>query len=415
MTTAAQSCDRPHDALLEVDEVVATIVERARRVTETERIALTAAVGRVLAEGIQSLIDVPGHDNSAMDGYILNSNDIEQAQTEGLPVTQRIAAGTVGKPILAGECARIFTGAPIPEGGDTVVIQEVTEQQADRMRITAAPQPGANIRPRGNDVRRDQIVLQQGELLLPQHLGLAASVGIADVEVYRPVRIGLLSTGDELVDPGTELSDGQIYNSNRYLLHGLCQRAGYEVVDYGCIADDYATTEHTLKKMAAEVDLMLTTGGVSVGEEDHVKNALQSLGSLTLWRVRMKPGKPLAFGEIAGTTMIGLPGNPVSSFVTFLLFAQPYLQACSGIGQPSLQRFKVTAEFNHCTKSRDEYLRARITQSASGASVATLFSRQGSDVLSSVVWADGLVHIKAGQQIKHGDTVEFMPFTGYLH
>jgi len=276
--------------------------------------------------------------------------------------------------------------------------------------LETAATAGSNIRPRGNDIAAGSIVLERGTRLQAAHLGLAASVGIATVEVSRRLRVGVFSTGDELAEPGIPLAPGQIYNSNRYQLNALLAAQGCEVIDLGSIADDFSTTRETLLQAAAQADLVMTTGGVSVGEEDHVKAALEAVGSLHLWRIRMKPGKPLAFGRIGGTPFIGLPGNPVSVFVTFMLLARPYLQAMQGRARGDSRRYPVRAGFNYRANQRREYVRVRVHADHDGMPVAETFPRQGSDVLSSVAWADGLVEIAEDTTVQPGETVSFLPF-----
>jgi molybdopterin molybdotransferase len=269
---------------------------------------------------------------------------------------------------------------------------------------------GANVRPRGNDIAAGSTVLARGTLLQAAHLGLAASVGIGSVEVLRRLRVAVFATGDELVEPGKPLAPGQIYNSNRYQLNALLTAQGCEVIDLGSIADDFGTTRDTLLQAAAQADLVMTTGGVSVGEEDHVKAALEAVGALQLWRIRMKPGKPLAFGCIGDTPFIGLPGNPVSVFVTFLLFARPYLQAMQGRADSGPRCYPVRADFDYRAKQRREYVRVRLHTEPDGLLVAQIFPRQGSDVLSSVAWADGLAEIREASSVQAGETVSFLPF-----
>jgi len=408
--SANNTCCDQQPGMLSVEQAIGQLLSRATSISETERVGLPSAAGRVLAKDLASPIDVPGFDNSAMDGYALHSSDIETARDAGLPVTQRITAGSVGERLQPGSAARIFTGAPLPEGANTVVMQELCRVAGGRLWIEAAVDAGSNIRPRGNDIAAGSTVLARGTLLQAAHLGLAASVGIGTVEVSRRLRVAVFSTGDELADPGKPLAPGQIYNSNRYQLNALLTAQGCVVTDLGSIADDFDTTRETLLQAASKADLVMTTGGVSVGEEDHVKAALESVGALHLWRIRMKPGKPLAFGHAGGTPFIGLPGNPVSVFVTFLLFARPYLQAMQGRTASGPWRYPVRAGFDHHAKQRREYLRVRLHTNQDGMPVAETFPRQGSDVLSSVAWADGLAEIREHSSVQAGETVSFLPF-----
>ena len=415
MTGAATDpCFDHQPALLSVDEAVAALLEQARPVADTERLALARATGRILAEDLQSPIDVPGFDNSAMDGYALHSRDLAQAQAEGLVISQRITAGTAGNALQPGTAARIFTGAPLPADADTVVMQEATRVEDNRVIIEQPVTAGANIRPRGNDIAAGHTILETGTLLHAAQLGLAASVGLAMLAVYRKLKVAIFSTGDELIEPGQALSAGQIYNSNRYQLHALLQAAGCDVIDMGSIADDYEITRQTLLAAAEQADLVITSGGVSVGEEDHIKTALASVGTLDLWRVKMKPGKPLAFGRIGDVPFIGLPGNPVSVYVTFLLFARPFLRRSQGRSRTMAPTFPVQAGFDYRARQRREYVRVQIRPGPENGMVAERFSKQGSDVLSSVVWADGLVEIPESAVIQTGDTVRFLPFAEWI-
>jgi molybdopterin molybdotransferase len=408
--SATDPCFDKQDGMLSVEQAIQQLLSQATAITATQRVDLPAGAGRVLAEDLASPIDVPGFDNSAMDGYALHSRDSETAQDTGLPVTQRIKAGSVGERLQPGSAARIFTGAPLPEGADSVVMQERCRVAGERLWIETAVTAGANIRPRGNDIAAGSTVLARGTLLQAAHLGLAASVGIGSVEVLRRLRVAVFATGDELVEPGKPLAPGQIYNSNRYQLNALLTAQGCEVIDLGSIADDFGTTRDTLLQAAAQADLVMTTGGVSVGEEDHVKAALEAVGALQLWRIRMKPGKPLAFGCIGDTPFIGLPGNPVSVFVTFLLFARPYLQAMQGRADSGPRCYPVRADFDYRAKQRREYVRVRLHTEPDGLLVAQIFPRQGSDVLSSVAWADGLAEIREASSVQAGETVSFLPF-----
>ena len=408
---AADPCfDHPPD-LLSVEEAVASLLSEAQPLTEQERIPLMRAAGRLLAGDLHSPLDVPGFDNSAMDGYALHSRDLERAQSEGLLIAQRIPAGSSGAELQAGSAARIFTGAPVPAGADTVVMQEVCRVEGDRVILEQAVVAGANIRPRGNDIRQGSTVLESGTRLQAAHLGLAASIGFGEVTVYRRLKAAIFSTGDELVEPGQPLAPGQIYNSNRYQLSALLAAQDCEIIDLGTIADDFDTTRRTLLAAADQADLVITTGGVSVGEEDHIKAALQAVGELNLWRIRMKPGKPLAFGRIGAVPFIGLPGNPVSTYVTFLLFARPFIQHVQGQRHTTPPSWPVQAGFDYRSRQRREYVRVRLNREATGTPVAETYPRQGSDVLSSVAWADGLVEIPESTRVSAGDTVRFLPFS----
>ena len=408
--SASDPCCDHAAPMLDVDQAVAELLSHARPIGESERVELTDAAGRVLARDLTGAVDVPGFDNSAMDGYALHASDIETARSDGLAIVQRIPAGQVGEPLPEGAAARIFTGAPLPEGADTVAMQEHCRVQDGRLYLERAPAPGANVRPRGNDIAAGSTILRAGTLLKAAQLGLAASVGITGVEVLRRVRVAMFSTGNELVEPGHPLAPGQIYNSNRYQLTALLRAQGCTVVDQGKAVDSFEATRGMLLAGVEQADLVITTGGVSVGEEDYVKAALESVGRLTLWRIRMKPGKPLAFGTIGDTPFIGLPGNPVSVFVTFLLFARPFLQALQGRRSTAPHAFPVRAGFGYSAKSRREYVRVRLREDPAHGPVAEAYPRQGSDVMSSVAWADGLVEIAEDTTIRDGDRVRFLPF-----
>ncbi len=408
-TVTPDNCFSSTADMLSVDDAIAALLQYAHAVTAIEQVPLQDANGRVLAAVIRSPIDVPGFDNSAMDGYALHTRDLEIAQTTGLAITQRIPAGSTGTAVEPGCCARIFTGAPVPEGTNAVAIQEVCRIENNRLFLDQGLHEQENIRPRGNDIAAGDTILERGTQLLAAQLGLAASVGVDAVDVHPTLKVAIFSTGDELVEPGTPLAAGQIYNSNRYQLRALLESQGCTVIDLGTVPDSFEATRQALLSGAKQADLVMTSGGVSVGEEDHVKAALESVGELTLWRIRMKPGKPLAFGHIGETPFIGLPGNPVSAFVTFLLFARPYLQAMQGRTGNEPLSYPVRADFNYRAKQRREYVRVRLRHEADGLT-AESFARQGSDVMRSVAWADGLVEIPESTRIQPGDTVRFLPF-----
>jgi molybdopterin molybdotransferase len=406
----ADPCCEIEAPMLSVEQAVAELLRHAHPLQASEQVGLPEAAGRVLARDLTAAVDVPGFDNSAMDGYALHGSDIEAARNEGLAVAQRIAAGQVGEPLPEGAAARIFTGAPLPEGADTVAMQEHCRVRDGRLYLDRTLTAGANVRPRGNDLAAGSTILQAGTFLKAAHLGLAASVGVTGVEAVRRPRVAIFSTGNELVEPGQPLAPGQIYNSNRYQLTALLRMQGCTVVDMGTSADSFEATRRLLLAGAEQAELVITTGGVSVGEEDHVKAALESVGRLTLWRIRMKPGKPLAFGHIGETPFIGLPGNPVSVFVTFLLFVRPFLNALQARTSAAPHVYPVRAGFGYSTKERREYVRVRLREDPVHGPVADIYPRQGSDVLSSVAWADGLVEIADNTTIRDGDRVRFLPF-----
>jgi molybdopterin molybdotransferase len=401
--------------LLSLDEALAFLLERARPVEGLEAVGLTQALGRVLAVPLRAPNDVPPWDNSAMDGYAVRAEDVPETGEVTLPVAQRVAAGRVGDALAPGTAARIFTGAPIPVGADAVVVQEDCRAEGDLVRVPGPVRAGDNIRPRGNDVRAGSEILAAGTRLRPQELGLAASVGAPTVTVRRRVRVALFSTGDELALPGMPLEPGQLYNSNRYTLLGLLGGLGCEARDLGIIADDLGCTRAAIEAALDHADVILTSGGVSVGEEDHVKRAVQELGRLDLWRVKIKPGKPLAYGRVGETDFLGVPGNPVSALVTFLVFVRPFLLRRMGTSAVAPPRYRVPAAFRWPRPgSRRELLRARLEPGEDGLARATLFPRQGSDVLTSAAWATGLVDLPDGVTVEPGDSVEYLSFADLL-
>jgi len=393
-----------------VDEVIAKLLAMAVPTSQVERVDLADALDQILAEDIIASVDVPMADNSAMDGYALDASDLKMQAGGRYAVSDRVAAGYIGQPLQAGTLTRIFTGAPVPEGANTVVIQEDTEWVGGLVRINVMPVVGENVRPRGQDVVQGQTVLTSGRRLLPQDLGLIASVGVSRVAVYEPLVIGLMSTGDELIEPPAQMTPGKVYNSNHFTLAGLIRRLGMTVFDLGLVADTPAATERALLRGAANADCVISSGGVSVGEEDHVRAAVEKLGRLDLWRIAIKPGKPMAFGNVAGVPFIGLPGNPVSSFVTFVIIARPYLLKCQGSADPSLFSVYARAAFASKAGNRREYWRVQLAASASGEMIATRFPHQGSGVMSSVSWANALAEQDVGQEIAEGDWLKAYPF-----
>ena len=405
-------------ALLSLDEALARLEAGAARhaMRQTESVSTFDALGRVLAAEVLSALDVPPEDNSAMDGYALHAATVPAAGTV-LPVSQRIPAGMPGKPLLPGTAARIFTGGQVPAGADAIVMQEHCEpvpgDGLGSVRVSVIPQHGQWIRRRGEDVRLGSAVLHRGARLTPQALGLAASVGAALLPVVRRPRVALFSTGDELMMPGEPLRPGAIYNSNRYTLRGLLQGAGCVVNDLGIVPDRLDATRRALREAAAANDLIVTSGGVSVGEEDHLKPAAQAEGLLEHWQIAIKPGKPLAFGEIhradgTAALLLGLPGNPVSSFVTYLLCVSTVLRVLQGVPAALPAGLALRADFDWPRPDRRrEFLRVQVN--ASGG--LDLFPNQSSGVLTSAVWADGLVDNAPGQAICRGDTVKFLPLS----
>jgi len=400
-------CAQP--GLLPVETALQRLLELAAEAPQgqIETLPLAAADGRVLAENIVAGLDLPPWDNSAMDGYALRLSDWTG---EPLAVSQRIFAGSLPAPLMAGSCARIFTGAPVPEGADCVEMQENVELLDDgRVRFKQALKARQHIRPQGQETRRGELVLQAGTRLTPIELGLIASLGLAEVKVCSRLRVAVLSTGDELIEPGQPLGAGQIYNSNRQLLISWLQRLGCEVVDGGILPDDLPATRVALAQLL-DVGLILSTGGVSVGEADFLGAALREEGQLAFWKLAIKPGKPLTFGRFRGVPVIGLPGNPASTLVTFGMLARPYILRRMGVQQVTPLGFQVPTGFVWSKAgSRREYLRAKLQDGR-----AVLYPNQSSGVLRSASWADGLVEVLENTTLAEGEGVRFIPFSELL-
>jgi molybdopterin molybdotransferase len=415
----SETANRP--PMLAVRDALDFLMGAARPVTESEIVATLCANGRVLAEAQASTIDVPSADNTQMDGYAVRSRDCAGGAAT-LTVSQRIPAGQVGKCLDAGCAARIFTGAMIPDGADAVVMQEqCTANDDGTVTINHAPKAGEWIRRAGEDITSGAVILAAGTRLRSQELGLASSVGLAMLPVRRKLRVAVFFTGDELTMPGEapggQLAPGAIYNSNRFTLRALLENLGCTIADFGIVPDTLEATRETLRNAARENDLIITSGGVSVGEEDHIKPAVEAEGQLNMWQIAVKPGKPLAFGEVrregGEAFFLGLPGNPVSSFITFLLFVRPFILRLQGVVTPVEPRtFNMRADFDWPKADRrNEFLRARIND----AGGLDLFPNQGSGVLTSTVWGDGLIDNPPGQAVARGDTVRFIPFSELLY
>lgn len=414
----------PRAPLLALDDALDRLLSFASQALPVEQVPVGDADGRVLAQDVVSQLHVPPQDNSAMDGYALRCGDVVQPGATALPVSQRIAAGSAGQPLQAATVARIFTGAPVPPGADAVVMQEdctvlpPTEgaaSDAPAIQVNTLPSLGQNIRRAGEDVARGDRVLARGQRLGPAELGLAASIGMATLAVARRPRVALFSTGDELVMPGTvapqDMAPGAIYNSNRFFLAALLRRMGCIVTDMGIVPDQREATVQALREAAQSHDVILTSGGVSVGEEDHIKPAVQTLGTLDLWQIAIKPGKPFAYGRIGEAHFLGLPGNPVSSYVTFLVLVRPFLLQLQGMPDVAMKTVAARADFTWAkADKRREFLRVR--RNADGG--LDLFTNQSSGVLTSAVWGDGLVNNPPGKTITPGDTVQFISFAELL-
>ena len=401
--------------MLTYEQALEKLLAAAQPVEEVRHVPLLAAAGRVLAVVQQSGVSVPPLDNSAMDGYAVRTADVTTAGI-CLPVSQRIPAGTVGVPLQPGSVARIFTGAPIPAGADAVVMQERCEHGEGGVVINQVPKSGENIRRAGEDITAGADILPAGVKLRPQEIALAASAGLPELPVYRRVRVGMFFTGDELVQPGEPLPPGAIYNSNRYALRTLLEGMGCEVRDLGAVEDRLDATCDALRRAAADNDLVITSGGVSVGEEDHVKPAVEAEGELDMWKIAIKPGKPLAFGKIrkegGHAWFIGLPGNPVAAFVTCLMMVRPFVMRLQGIAQvaPRILNLPCASAWNKPDGARLEFLRGRINE----AGAIELYRNQGSAVATSLCWSDGLILNPPGNCIAAGDTVRFVSFAELL-
>ncbi len=407
-------------ALLPLDDALAALLAQAAPVADVETVDTLEASGRVLAADIRSTLDVPPRDNTQMDGYAVCRADLGSASAQRpvqLRVAQRIPAGHVGSALARGEAARIFTGGLVPEGADAIVMQEMAQADGDMATFAHCPAPGEWIRRAGEDIRAGSVILHAGARLGPQAAGLAASVGLATLPVRRRVRVACFFTGDELAMPGEPLRPGAIYNSNRYVLGALLRALDCEVTDLGNVPDSLEATRAALRRAAQGNDLIVTSGGVSVGDEDHVKPAVQAEGELKLWQMAIKPGKPLAYGhvrravDLGSAHFLGLPGNPVSSFVTFLLLVRPFVQRLQGMTDVAPRTLSMRADFDWPKPDRRrEFLRVRIN--AQGG--LDLFPNQGSGVLTSTVWADGLLDNPPGHAIAAGDAVRFLPFSELL-
>jgi len=394
--------------MLSVEQALEQILTGLPAHTEYENLPLIQAQGRILAQTQYSNVNVPPADNSAMDGYALNTADLNPGENS-LRLSQRVAAGTSPLPLEPGTAARIFTGAEIPSGANAVVMQEKTREENGHVFLDGDVAPKNNIRSAGQDLGEGQVIFEAGRTLSPQDMGVLASTGIAEVPVIKRIKVAVISTGDELIEPGNTLQGGQIYNSNRYLLVGLLQKMNMECIDFGITKDDPDAVRATLEKAAEQTDCILTSGGVSVGEEDYVKAIVEELGQLDLWRLALKPGKPLAFGNVNGTPFFGLPGNPASVFVTFMIFVRPYLYNLQGLEAPAYEKIAVTGTAQFTNKKpikRQEYVRVKMKEDHQ----VEAYSNQSSGVLFSTAWANAFAVIPPDTLIEPGDKVSVLPF-----
>lgn len=415
MAQLSDDCFAFGGALMRVEEALSLLAARLAPVAGIEGVPLAEAAGRVLAADLVSPIDVPGFANSAVDGYAIRHADLSAEGDTILPVPARVAAGgTLGRPIAPGEAVRIFTGAPMPEGADTVMMQEDAEAlEGGRVRLRPGLKRGANARAAGEDVARGSIILRSGRRLRPQDVGLAASAGLTALPVRARLRVALFSTGDEIAEPGMPLAPGRVYDSNRFTLAALLRRLGCAVTDLGILADRRDRLAAALAEAAPAHDLLLTSGGVSTGEEDHVKAAVEARGSLFLWRLAIKPGRPVAMGQVGGTAFVGLPGNPVAVMVTFAHVVRPLVLHLAGAEARPPARFAVRAAFSYRKKAgRREYVRVTLAAAEDGATEARKFPREGAGILSSLVDSDGLVELDEDTLgVAPGQTLAFLPFS----
>jgi molybdopterin molybdotransferase len=417
MAQLSDDCFAFGGPLMSVDEAVGLIASRVSAVGEIETVALVDADGRILARDIAAPLPLPPFTNSAVDGYALAGSELPRDKERAFPVSGRVAAGGSAEQAPPGHAVRIFTGAPMPEGTDTVFMQEdVRIDDSGRVVLPAGLKVGANVRPAGEDIPQGHLALKAGQRLRPQDIALAAAFGLTTLDVIRRIRVAVFSTGDELTSPGTPRAAAQLFDSNRFMLIAMLRRLGCEVSDLGILRDEREPLAQALKQVAGKHDLILTTGGVSTGEEDHVKAGVEAVGSLVLWRMAIKPGRPVAMGIIGGVPFIGLPGNPVASFVTFVHVVRPTVLALSGARAAPLVPMPVRAAFSYKKKSgRREYVRVTLRQAADGALEAVKFPREGAGLLSSLVDTDGLVELGEDVlKVAPGDRVGFLGYANLL-
>jgi molybdopterin molybdotransferase len=415
MAQLSDDCFAFGGPMMSVDEAVGIIAARVAGIRDVEAVLLAEADGRILARDIAAPLPLPPFTNSAVDGYALASRYLPKTAEQAFVVTGRVAAGgSAGKPIEPGHAMRIFTGAPMPEGADTVFMQEDVRVEEGHVILPAGLKPGANVRPAGEDISTGHAALKAGQRLRPQDIALVAAFGLTQVDVIRRIRVAVFSTGDELVSPGDARGASQLFDSNRFMLMAMLRRLGCEVSDAGIFRDERASLASALKQVVGNHDLLLTTGGVSTGEEDHVKAAVESAGSLVLWRMAIKPGRPVAMGIIGGTPLIGLPGNPVASFVTFVHVVRPTILALSGAAQEPLMPMPVRAAFAYKKKiARREYVRVSLRRGGDGVLEAIKFPREGAGLLSSLAETDGLVEL--GEEVTQVSPGQMVGFLSYAH
>jgi len=417
MAQLSDDCFAFGGPMMAVEEAVGLIAARVTAVPDIETVGLQDADGRVLARDVAAPLPLPPFANSAVDGYAVSSRDLPQYGAQAFAVNGRVQAGaSAHAPVQRGEAMRIFTGAPMPDGTDTVFMQEDVRLEGGKVVLPAGLKPGANVRPAGEDIPSGHAALKAGQRLRPQDVALAAAFGLTQLDVVRRIRVAVFSTGDELVSPGEIRAAAQLFDSNRFMLMAMLARLGCEVSDLGIVRDDRASLAGALKKVAGVHDLILTTGGVSTGEEDHVKAAVESVGKLVLWRMAIKPGRPVAMGIIGGTPFIGLPGNPVASFVTFAHVVRPTILALSGAKPHPLVPMPVRAAFSYRKKiARREYVRVSLRKGQDGVLEAAKFPREGAGLLASLVDTDGLVEL--GEQVtlvEAGQTVGFLSYASLM-
>jgi molybdopterin molybdotransferase len=417
MAQLSDDCFAFGGPMLSVDEAVGIIASRVRAIAESQPVPLVEADGRILAKDIAAPLPLPPFTNSAVDGYAVASGELQIGEERAFPLSGRVQAGAQANAAMAGHAVRIFTGAPMPEGADTVFMQEdVRIDDAGRVVVPAGLRPGANVRPAGEDIVQGHIALKSGQRLRPQDIAIAAAFGLTHLDVVRRLRVAVFSTGDELVSPGTTRAASQLFDSNRYMLMAMLRRLSCEVSDLGILRDEPASLSNALKQAATEHDLILTTGGVSTGEEDHVKAGVESAGSLVLWRMAIKPGRPVVMGVIGGTPLIGLPGNPVASFVTFVHVVRPTVFALMGSVPAPFVALPVRAAFSYKKKiGRREYVRVNLRRAQDGSPEAVKFPREGAGLLSSLIETDGLVELREDvTKVAAGDSVGFLGYADLL-